>query len=327
MQSIFAAGSDMIRQMVAEREADRMIREDRARREQLDADARANRAEDVAFRDRQLKSVDDDRDEARRIANVNAELKKKNDTDRDAAIQAYMTATTPEERERARVILEARHGVHIEAPPKPVAPTTHTVAPGGALVGADGKVIYQAPPAATKTSKATPAQIMNAGRTALRDAQAEMANGTLPQGVTVQQRATELRDQYLEDLGVDDTKVRQSAPPPMVAGPGSTLAVGDGPGVVGHTPSTGHDIRLPGPGAPPAAAPPRYALPPSGPAPVAAPPSGRASGAGPVGGPAAPSDEALQAQAVQILNANGKQVSPETIAIVIQRLKAAGGSR
>lgn len=52
-------------------------------------------------------------------------------------------------------------------------------------------------------SKATPNQIMTAGRNALRDAQVEERNGMLPPGMTVQERAVELRTQYLTDLGVD----------------------------------------------------------------------------------------------------------------------------
>lgn len=249
------AGLDQLLRTLVERDMQRKDKEDRKRRVDLDAQGMLERERQYNLHQAQLKSLDEDREERRQLAAEAAEAagnnrlldfeaKKQLDTRKQAAIDKFRNAATDDERMDARIEL-AGLGISTPNPPTPQRPLI--VSPGASVLGPDNKPVFTAPNRPTSggsSGKATPNQIMQAGRNALRDAQIEERNGMLPQGVTAQQRALELREQYLTDLGVDVPPRPVEVPPP-VHDPRETASLG-----------TGAITNIPkGPAQPPAAAP------------------------------------------------------------------------
>lgn len=160
MPNIFSAGRNALLDTLAQREATRMLGEDRARRDRLDEEGRLDRVKQRELQDRQITSLDEDRDARRALGeqaanDKAAEAKAKADerAARAAALDAYTTAIQAGDEKAARLAGAKLINLGGEMLPdsKPM-----VVGAGSTVYDQDsGKAIYTAPnrPTATPASE------------------------------------------------------------------------------------------------------------------------------------------------------------------------------
>lgn len=105
-RNVWSAGQDALLGFLAERDAMNRLDEDRARRDRLDAENAADRQRGREIQDAQLRSIDEDRDERRRMAGDVAKAKQAEAAAAAARtaqmgelLDAYDAAKTPEEKQ------------------------------------------------------------------------------------------------------------------------------------------------------------------------------------------------------------------------------------
>lgn len=124
--NVWSAGQDALLDTIARRDAERRLEEDRARRDRIDQEALADRDRQRGIQEGQLRSIDEDRDERRRMAGEAAAEKKAagqaaalNAEQIGELLDAYDAAQSPEEKHSIGLkILNA--GGKYQAPPRPV---------------------------------------------------------------------------------------------------------------------------------------------------------------------------------------------------------------
>jgi len=121
--NIWSAGQDALLNALAQRDAARQLDEEKARQARLDEENRQDRAALRAYQQKQFESLDEDRDERRRLAAETAKAKTADTEEKGArerlrqdAIYAYSHAKTPEEKARAREVLELQFEMKFQAP-------------------------------------------------------------------------------------------------------------------------------------------------------------------------------------------------------------------
>lgn len=157
MPNIFVAGQNRVLETLARNDANRRLEEDRLRREQIDSENRTDRDRSFKLQERQLDSLDTDRDERRaetaRVNDANLEGKARAEANAKALaglMDAYDAAKTPEERRQIGMriinsggkVLDETKPIEVSAGSTLVDPNTH-------------KPIYTAPnrPLATPASE------------------------------------------------------------------------------------------------------------------------------------------------------------------------------
>jgi hypothetical protein len=321
----WSAATDTLLQTLAQRDAAARLEEQKQRQMQLDVEERADREAMRSHQAAQLRSLDEDRDERRRLASETAAERTAAARDKKAmedleqsAIWNYQNAPDAESKAKARELLELQFKYRFQAPEKPATPFMHNVAPGATVLGPDGKPLYTAPDrpragSGDEPKPATPAQIRMATTSAVTSVE-RLKDDELPEGVSRDQLIKERRDQALADLGVDPAKYPMQPvvrlPPGVGAGTTNTRGPVDAAWQpIPQAPPKGTDINLPAEG-------------PRGP--------GRGAGAGPgAGGPPKPvqDDAAVRAAAIAALEAGGKDANEANIALVMQRIRARQGGK
>lgn len=154
MRNVWEAGQDALLKALAERDARQRLEEDRARQAQLDEERRQQIQHQYEMQQAQLKSLDEDREERRKLAAEGAEFKgnqlllqdeqkRKIDAAKRDAVNKFQSATTDQEREAARMELRML-GISVPNPPAPQRPMT--VAPGATVYDpTTGKAKFTAP--------------------------------------------------------------------------------------------------------------------------------------------------------------------------------------
>lgn len=295
MPNIFGAGRRSLLETLAQRDADRMLMEDRARRGRLDEENRLDRQKDRELRDKQITSMDEDRDARAKVleqagkdrsdaaAAKAAEQKSKAD-----ALDAYTAAIQSGDEAAARVAGAKLLNLGGHMLPEPKGPIE--VSPGSSLYDPkSGKSVYTAPERTPKPSAA------------------EKDDPSLPLGT---KRWLESIAQQAPTVEEGRQWLNQGWQGTLKDHPKQELAK-----AVKYLDSlytTEFGVKTPIGGAPAA--------------------GGRASGAGPAGGGAAvpppadapmtPGGEPTDEQAIAALQAKGKPVTPETIAMAKALLKA-----
>ncbi len=157
MRNVWEAGSDALLKALAERDARKRLDEDRARQMQLDEERRAQILAQQELQRGQLKSIDEDRDERRRMAGeaaeaagTNALLKdettRRGEAAKQAAVQAYKEAVASGDDKAVQGAIAdlAVHGIRVPTPPASGG-AGFTLSPGQQRFDATGKQIGSVP--------------------------------------------------------------------------------------------------------------------------------------------------------------------------------------
>jgi hypothetical protein len=152
-RSIFSAGRDALLEGVARRDATRRMEEDRALERALIDERRASQNRDFGLRERQLTSLDEDRDERRRLQEAAAQREQSEAASvqaaaaaRAAALDRYTEAVRANDEQAMKITgLELLNlgGKTLPDAPKPA---PFTLSPGQARFGPDGKRIASVAP-------------------------------------------------------------------------------------------------------------------------------------------------------------------------------------
>ncbi len=292
MQNIFVGGTDELLQTLAQREAMRLMAEDRARRDRLDQETRSDRDRQYQFQQDQLKSIDDDRTERREAATAASNIEDQKRFALQAAVDAYRNATTPEEKAKWRETLEMEHGIRFPAEQKKTGSWRTTVKDGKPV-----DVFMEEPEPGTELphyekpdKPATPEK---------PDARAK-DDPTFPRG------AKQWVDEMIglgNPLGATLETITKGWAQQQAAHPNADLGK-----ALEYVKKFYDSQDLSG----------TSLLKRGAPAAPAAPASGRASGAGPVGAPASGD---LRSQAIAELQKAQKPVNEQTIALVMKALQ------
>ena len=158
--NVWSAGQDALLSTIARRDAERRLEEDRARRDRLDTEAFADRQRQREIQEAGIRSLDEDRDERRKLATeergekaAKAKREALNAAQIGELLDAYDAATTPEEKHAVGIkILNA--GGKYTPPPRAAAPQRPiSVSPGATLLDpVTKKPFYTAPERPEKPS-------------------------------------------------------------------------------------------------------------------------------------------------------------------------------
>lgn len=263
--NIWGAGQDALLNFLTDRDAERRLEEDRARRDRLDQENAADRSLGREIQQGQLRSIDEDREARRNTAAATAAQKAQENAAIQGALQVAAAATADPKAVAPEKLMEAMATLDFyNVDPKnlnSLKPKTvenrpvYERGPGGQIrqigeVPTNAHIVTPVNPPrppAERPTVPTPAQATAARSQAQRIARQDERAGRIPPDMTLKQYEDELYRETLAGAGFDVPP----APPRPPAQPPQGRAMTDSRPDKAVRP----DIDL-GPGGPPAAAPP-----------------------------------------------------------------------